>query len=79
MKVSIHLMPALFLLALLGFFTLAYLSPMDKVMAEGGESDLRAAYQAEAQAAQSQQCEDREVEADEGYGVSHKETRRVCR
>lgn len=80
MKASIHLMPALFLLALLGFFTVAYFSPMNRVMAEDGTRGFNsAAYQADAQAAQSQQCEDREVEADEGYGVSHKETRRVCR
>jgi len=79
MKASIHLMPALFLLALLGFSTLAYLSPMDKVMAEDGERGFDSAYRTAAQVARSQQCEDREVEADEGYGVSHKETRRVCR
>jgi hypothetical protein len=80
MKTSIHLMPALFLLALLGFFALAYLSPMDKVMAEGGAQAIGAAtYRADAQSAQGQQCEDREFEADEGYGVSHKEIRRVCR
>ncbi len=77
MKSSLHLMPALFFLALLGFFTLAYFSPMDLVLAEGGSRAFDAAYQTET--AQSQQCEDREVEADEGYGVSHKETRRVCR
>jgi hypothetical protein len=76
MKSSIHLMPALFLLALLGFFALAYLSPVGQVMAEGGSQGFNATYQTET--AQSQQCEDREVEADEGYGVSHKEIRRVC-
>ncbi|WP_298350980.1 hypothetical protein [Rhodoblastus sp.] len=77
MKSSIHLMPALFLLGLLGLFGFATLSSMSQVMAEGGSRDFHAAYGAEP--TQSQQCEDREVEADEGYGVSHKETRRVCR
>ena len=76
MKSSIHLMPALFLLGLLGLFGFATLSPMGQVMAEDGSPSFNAAYQADA--AQNQQCEDREVEADEGYGVSHKETRRVC-
>ncbi len=76
MKSSIQLMPALFLLGLLGFFGLALLSPMGQVLAEGGSRGISADYQADA--AQSQQCEDREVEADEGYGVSHKEIRRVC-
>ncbi len=76
MKSSIHLMPALFLLALLGFFALATLSPVGQVMAEGGSQDFSATDQADA--TQRQQCEDREVEADEGYGVSHKETRREC-
>jgi hypothetical protein len=76
MKSSIQLVPALFFMALLGFFTLAYFSPMDRVMAEGGPQSFSAAYQA--QTVQSRQCEDREVEADEGYGVSHKEIRRVC-
>ncbi len=76
MKSSIHLMPALFLLGLLGFFALATLSPMGQVMAEGEAQGFSAAYQDAA--VQNQQCEDREVEADEGYGVSHKETRRVC-
>ncbi|MGO8740703.1 hypothetical protein [Rhodoblastus sp.] len=76
MKASIHLIPALFLLALLGFFALAFLSPMGQVMAEDGAPGFNAATQSET--AQSQQCEDREVETDEGYGVSHTEIRRVC-
>ncbi|HUO54902.1 MAG TPA: hypothetical protein VMU18_09185 [Rhodoblastus sp.] len=67
------------MLGLLGFFALAYLSPVGEVMAESGARTVgAAAYQADASAAPATQCEDREVEADEGYGVSHKEIRRIC-
>ena len=48
-------------------------------MAEGGAPAVASAYQADASAARDRQCEDQEVEADEGYGVSHKEIRRICR
>ncbi|WP_298423799.1 hypothetical protein [Rhodoblastus sp.] len=79
MKTSNHWMTALFLLGLLGFFAFAYLSPVGEVMAEGGAPAVASAYQADASAARDRQCEDQEVEADEGYGVSHKEIRRICR
>ncbi|MDI4640366.1 hypothetical protein K9U39_05285 [Rhodoblastus acidophilus] len=72
-------MPTLFLLALLGFFALSYLSPASQVLAESGARIIGAAEQADAETPQSPQCEFREVEADEGYGVSHKEIRRICR
>jgi hypothetical protein len=79
MKSSKRWMPALFLLGLFSLFAVAYLSPVGQVMAEGGARVIEAAsVQADADSAQSRHCEDREVEADEGYGVSHKETRRVC-
>jgi hypothetical protein len=73
------MMTLLFLLGLVAFSAIAYLSPVGQVMAEGGANAVNAAaYQAAADASQARQCEDREVEADEGYGISHKEIRRVC-
>jgi hypothetical protein len=79
MKSSKPLMPLLLLLGLFGFFAIAYLSPVGQVMAEGGARAIEAANVAtDASAGQSRDCVDREVEADEGYGVSHKEMRRVC-
>ena len=79
MKSSNRLMPALFLLGLFALFAIAYLSPVGQVMAEGGARAIEAAsVQADANSGQSPRCEDREVEADEGYGVSHKEIRHVC-
>jgi hypothetical protein len=79
MKSSKRWMPALFLLGLFAFFAVAYLSPVGQVMAEGGARVIEAAsVQANAESTQSRRCEDREVEADEGYGVSHTEIRRVC-
>jgi hypothetical protein len=79
MKSSKPLMPLLLLLGLFGLFAVAYLSPVGQVMAEGGARAIEAAtVRANANAAESRDCQDREVEADEGYGVSHKEIRHVC-
>jgi hypothetical protein len=80
MKTSNRLMPTLILFGLFGFFAASYFSPISLVMAEGSSRAAEAAsFQADADAAQSQNCEDREVEADEGYGVSHKVIRHICR
>lgn len=70
MKRSRHFVPTLFVVALVGATALALLSPVGAVMAESG---LRASDLASAQ------CENREVEADEGYGVSHRVIREICR
>jgi hypothetical protein len=80
MKTSNRLMTLLFLLGLFAFSATAYLSPVGQVMAEGAARAVEAAsFQAGAAAANTRQCEDREVEADEGYGISRKEVRHVCR
>lgn len=79
MKSSKRLMPVLLLLGLFAISAVAYLSPVGQVMAEGGAQAVAAvSVQADADAGRDRHCEDREVEADEGYGVSHKEIRRVC-
>jgi hypothetical protein len=79
MKTSNRLMTVLFLLGLFAFSAIAYLSPVGQVMAEGAARAVEAAsFQADAAAANARQCEDREVEADEGYGISRKEVRHVC-
>jgi hypothetical protein len=79
MKTSKRLMSVLFLLGLFGFFAAAYFSPVGLVMAEGAARAVDAtSFQADANEAQPQQCEDHEVEADEGYGISRKVVRHVC-
>jgi hypothetical protein len=81
MKTSNKFAPALCVLAAIGLFGLAFVSPVGKVMAEGVVEAVQAiAVQAKAsEGDQARQCEEREVEADEGYGVSRKEMRFVCR
>jgi hypothetical protein len=70
----------LFLLAVLTILGLSILSPSRQVMAENVARTLdAAAFRADASVAHEQKCEDREVEADEGYGISRKEMRRVCK
>lgn len=73
--------PALVLLILAAAgFGLAFSLPRTNAMAESaarGDSEM-----AQVQAVvdgDNRRCETREVEADEGYGVSHKEIRRICR
>ena len=81
MKTSKKLAPALFLLAV-GLATgLAYLSQSRDVQAEGASHAVEATtVKASASSIEYQSvCEQREVEADEGYGVSRKEMRTICR
>jgi hypothetical protein len=79
MKTSIRLMPVL-LFGVFSIFATAYLSPVGQSMAEGAARAVDASsFQADANATQLPNCEDREVDADEGYGVSRKVIRRVCR
>jgi len=80
MKTSNRLMPTLVLIGLFGIFAASYFSSINLVIAEGSSRAAEpASFQAEAAAAQSRDCEDLEVEADEGYGISHKVIRHVCR
>ncbi len=80
MKTSKKIAPVLFLLALLTVFGFGVLWQGDKVMAEGAADAMQAAsFQASATSSdRTQKCEQREVEADEGYGVSRKEVRLIC-
>lgn len=81
MKTSKKLAPALFLLAVGLTAGLAYLSQSRDVQAEGATRAVEAsAVKASASSIEGQSgCEQREVEADEGYGVSRKEFRTICR
>lgn len=80
MKTSKKIAPVLFLLALLAVFGFGFLWQGDKVMAEAAANTVEAAsFQSSAtRDDQSRKCEQREVEADEGYGVSRKEVRVIC-
>ncbi len=81
MKTSKKLAPALFLLAIALATGVGFLSQSGNVKAEGAargvETTALKSNGASDQA--STGCEQREVEADEGYGVSRKEIRLVCR
>ena len=79
MKTSKKFTPLLFLLALAAAMALGVVSQVGKVMAEGGGNGADQA--AETQAAlnsDDRTCEQREVQTDEGYGLSRTETRLVC-
>jgi hypothetical protein len=77
MKASRKLTRALFLLAIGAGLGLAAVSQVGKVMAEDGANGEVMATQA-ALHSDDRDCERREVETDEGYGLSRKETRLVC-
>jgi hypothetical protein len=81
MKTSKKLAPALFLLALALATGVGFLSQAGNVQAEGASRAVDAtSIKASAGDLESQnRCEQQEVEADEGYGVSRKEVRLVCR
>jgi hypothetical protein len=80
MKTSRKFAPALFLLAVVAVFGFAVISQVGKVMAEGVAQAVEAvSVQASADVSSDEpKCEQREVEADEGYGVSRKEVRLIC-
>ena len=86
MKTSNKIAPALCLLAVVAAFGFGFVSQVGKVMAEGVVQAVESvavqattAVQATAAAASDDRiCEEREVEADEGYGVSRKEMRVIC-
>ncbi|WP_294532515.1 hypothetical protein [uncultured Rhodoblastus sp.] len=81
MKTSDKFASALLALAMVTLFGVGFVSPVGKVMAEGVVEAVQAvAVQTIAiQGDRPRQCEEREVEADEGYGVSRKEVRLFCR
>jgi hypothetical protein len=81
MKTSSKLAPALFLLAVVVATGVSFLSQSGNVKAEGAAHAVEAtAAKASANSTEaSSRCEQREVEADEGYGVSRTEIRLVCR
>ncbi len=78
MKTSNKVAPALIVLVLAAVFGFGFVSQVGKVMAEGVAQAVEAV-SIPSQAGEDRQCEMREVEADEGYGVSRKEMRLVCR
>ncbi len=77
MKTSKKFTPALFLLALAVALALGVVSQVGKVMAEDGVRDAEQTTHA-ALVTDDRSCEQREVETDEGYGLSRKEVRFVC-
>ena len=77
MKTSKKIAPALLVLAIAAVFGFGFASPVGKVMAEGVAQAVEAA-SVQARTGDQRQCEQREVETDEGYGVSRKEMRLVC-
>ncbi len=81
MQTSNKIAPLLFLLAVLAAFGFVFVSQDGRVMAEGVAQAVEAVtVQATTAVASDQRiCEQQEVEADEGYGVSRKEMRLVCR
>jgi len=85
MKTSNKFAPALIVLAVAAVFGFGFVSQVGKVMAEGAAQAVEAvsaraveAVSVQARAGEERQCEQREVETDEGYGVSRKEMRLVC-
>jgi len=80
MKLSKKLTPAVIVLAIGGVGVLAYFSSQREATAETPQTVTRT--EAHAGASDSTTpvvCEDHEVEIDEGYALSRKELRRVCR
>ena len=78
MKTSHKFAPALFVLAVAALFGVGFVSPVGKVMAEGVVQAVQAVTVQTSGGENARQCEEREVEADEGYGVSSKVIRIIC-
>ncbi len=78
MKTSNKFAPALIALAVAAAIGFGFVSPVGKVMAEGVAQAVEAVT-IQSESGENRQCEMREVEADEGYGVSRREMRLVCR
>jgi hypothetical protein len=78
MKTSNKFASALFVLAGAALFGVGFVSPVGKVMAEGVAQAVQAVAIQTTDGERARQCEEREVEADEGYGVSTKVIRLIC-
>ena len=78
MKTSNKYAPALFVLVGAVLFGVGFVSPVGKVMAEGVVQAVQAVTIQASDGENAHQCEEREVEADEGYGVSSKVIRIIC-
>jgi hypothetical protein len=77
MKTSKRIAPALFFAAIVAAFGLGVVSQAGSVMA-GSAANVVEAVSANALGSTERRCEARDVEADEGYGVSRLERRVVC-
>jgi Flp pilus assembly protein TadG len=80
MKTSRQIAPTLLLLAVAAAFGIGVLSQVGSVMADGAADAAQAvAIQANTILGDREhRCEERDVAADEGYGVSRMERRLVC-
>ena len=77
MKTSRRVAPALFLAAIIAAFGVCAVSQAGSVMAENAANVVEAV-SVKALGSTERRCEARDVEADEGYGVSRLERRVVC-
>lgn len=78
MKTSNKFASAFFALAAAALFGVGFVSPVGKVMAEGVAQAVQAVTIQPSDVDPARQCEEREVEADEGYGVTTKVIRVFC-
>ena len=77
MKTSRRVAPALFFAAIVAAFGFGAVSQAGSVMAENAANVVEAV-SIKALGSTERRCEARDVEADEGYGVSRLERRVVC-
>jgi hypothetical protein len=80
MKTSRRIAPALFFAAVVAAFGLGVTSQVGSVMAQSAANVVEAVtlQASSALGSTERRCEARDVEADEGYGVSRLERRVVC-
>jgi hypothetical protein len=80
MKLSRRIAPTLFFAAIVAAFGVGVVSQVGSVMAENAANVVEAvSFKAgSALGSAERRCEEREVDADEGYGVSRLERRVVC-
>ena len=77
MKSSRRIAPALFFAAVVAAFGLGVTSQVGSVMAENAANVVESVA-VKALGSTERRCEERDVEADQGYGVSRLERRVVC-
>jgi hypothetical protein len=80
MKTSRRIAPALFFAAIVAAFGVGVVSQVGSVMAENAANVVEAvSFKAGAALGSTERhCEERDVDTDEGYGVSRLERRIVC-